>query len=273
MTTKHQMNSMTNKSIVGDLINFRGLVYSPINEQGVVFLFGKIAQDLNMYVEEIKTGFPDCIGRRFSGKGWERLRIEFEHKSSNFKAHKHDPSGCDLIVCWEHDWLACPVEVIALRDLILTLPNPQVLRPETAREVTNESALEESLNKLDAGVRATFKMVDGVIRGLSGDVWRKYGDKQVTYYSPKRVFVYLRFRKKKGVRLTIFTRSKSIPGVKQFDFERGGAKWGGITISSENQRAVVEKVVKQSFKRINAALAANENTGWFAENEDNDEES
>jgi hypothetical protein len=139
--------------------------------------------------------------------------------------------------------------------------------------VTNESALEESLNKLDAGVRATFKMVDGVIRGLSGDVWRKYGDKQVTYYSPKRVFVYLRFRKKKGVRLTIFTRSKSIPGVKQFDFERGGAKWGGITISSENQRAVVEKVVKQSFKRINAALAANENTGWFAENEDNDEES
>ncbi len=28
-----------NKSVVGDLINFRGLVYAPMNENGVVFLF------------------------------------------------------------------------------------------------------------------------------------------------------------------------------------------------------------------------------------------
>ena len=60
---------MPDQSVVGDLTNFRGLVHSPINEQGVVLLFGKIAQDLNMYAEEIKTGFPDCIGRRFNGKG------------------------------------------------------------------------------------------------------------------------------------------------------------------------------------------------------------
>lgn len=59
---------MSEKSIVGDLINFRGLVYSPMNENGVIFLFGKIAHDLNMYVEEIKSGFPDCIARRFIGK-------------------------------------------------------------------------------------------------------------------------------------------------------------------------------------------------------------
>ena len=38
------------RSIVGDLINFRGLVYAPVNENGVVFLFGKVAEDLNMYV-------------------------------------------------------------------------------------------------------------------------------------------------------------------------------------------------------------------------------
>lgn len=103
---------MTEKSIVGDLINFRGLVYSPLNENGVVFLFGKVAHDLNMYVEEIKPGFPDCIGRRFIGKGWERVRIEFEYKSSNFVAHKHDPRECDIIVCWEHDWKECPLEII-----------------------------------------------------------------------------------------------------------------------------------------------------------------
>jgi len=31
---------MADKSIVGDLINFRGLVYSPTNENGVFFLLG-----------------------------------------------------------------------------------------------------------------------------------------------------------------------------------------------------------------------------------------
>ncbi len=44
--------SATDKNIVGDLINFRRLVNAPLNEQGVVFLFGKVAGDLNMVVEE-----------------------------------------------------------------------------------------------------------------------------------------------------------------------------------------------------------------------------
>ena len=48
----------SDRSVVGDLINFRGLVYAPLNENGVVFLFGKVAEDLNMYIEEIKPGFP-----------------------------------------------------------------------------------------------------------------------------------------------------------------------------------------------------------------------
>ena len=46
--------SLEDDSIVGDLINFRGLVYAPLNENGVVFLFGKVMEDLNMYIEEIK---------------------------------------------------------------------------------------------------------------------------------------------------------------------------------------------------------------------------
>ena len=78
---------MKPKSVVGDLINFRGLVYSPINENGVILLFGKVASDLNMYVEEIRREFPDCVGCRFNGKGWERVDIEFEYVSSNFREH------------------------------------------------------------------------------------------------------------------------------------------------------------------------------------------
>src|SRR3990167_7205049 len=47
------------KTIVGDPLNFDGLQYSPINEQGVVFLFGKLHKELGIIVEAIQTGFPD----------------------------------------------------------------------------------------------------------------------------------------------------------------------------------------------------------------------
>jgi hypothetical protein len=43
------------------------------------------------------------------------VRIEFEYRSRNFAAHRHDPGGCDPIVCWVHDWPDCPIEVLELR--------------------------------------------------------------------------------------------------------------------------------------------------------------
>jgi len=108
------------ESIVGEAINFRGLVYAPINEQGVIFLFSKVSKDLNMEIEEIKTGFPDAIGRVKTRRGYARRRIEFEYRSSGFRTHGHPVKGCDIIVCWEHDWTECPkeIEVITLKDVI-----------------------------------------------------------------------------------------------------------------------------------------------------------
>jgi hypothetical protein len=58
----------------------------------------------------IPAGYIPC--RRFIGKGWERVAIEFEFKSSDFKQHKHDPKDCDMIICWENDWNDCPLEVL-----------------------------------------------------------------------------------------------------------------------------------------------------------------
>jgi hypothetical protein len=108
------------ESVVGEVINFRGLVYAPINEQGVIFLFSKVSKDLNIEIEEIKTGFPDAIGRVKTSRGYARRTIEFEYKSSNYD---HLPKKCDILVCWEHDWLECPedIEVIALKDVIKEL--------------------------------------------------------------------------------------------------------------------------------------------------------
>lgn len=106
------------RSIVGDPINFEGLIYGPLNENGVIFLFSKIHDKLGINIEAVQPGFPDAKGRRKSRKGWEDIWIEFEFKSSQFKAHNHDPKECDVIVCWEHDWKDCPIEVIELRTKI-----------------------------------------------------------------------------------------------------------------------------------------------------------
>jgi hypothetical protein len=105
----------------GPPINFRGLRHAPINEQGVVFLFGMVSYELGFIVEAIQAGYPDCEAKRCidqPNQRWQRVRIEFEFWSSNFKDHAHDPAGCDLIVCWEHDWPDCPLEVVELRRVI-----------------------------------------------------------------------------------------------------------------------------------------------------------
>ena len=72
-------------------------------------------------VEAIKTGFPDCVGKRLIDKNknlWEPVFIEFEYKSKNLLAHGHDASKCDVIVCWIHDWADCPIEVIELKNIV-----------------------------------------------------------------------------------------------------------------------------------------------------------
>ncbi len=93
------------------------LLYAPENELGVVFLFSRIARRLQFRIEEIRTAYPDCIAYRHAGGTEKRVRIEFEFRSSNFKAHRHDPKQCDCIVCWHHDWPDVPsrLEVIELK--------------------------------------------------------------------------------------------------------------------------------------------------------------
>lgn len=51
------------------------------------------------------------------GDSEKKTRIEFEFRSSSFKAHAHAAAGCDVIVCWHHDWPDCPtrIEVIELK--------------------------------------------------------------------------------------------------------------------------------------------------------------
>jgi hypothetical protein len=109
-----------NYGVVGDRIDLPILNYSPLNEMGVILLFGYYLQDLGFsHIEEIRASFPDAIGMRPIGGGkYRRVRIEFEFRSRSFKQHKHDVKGCDVIVCWTHDWEDCPLEVIELRSAL-----------------------------------------------------------------------------------------------------------------------------------------------------------
>lgn len=110
--------------VFGPPLNFRELRHEPIDEQGVVFLFGMVARDLGFLVEAVRTAFPDCRAKRADRRGYYvevDIEFEFEFKSSNFREHGHDPDDCDLVVCWEHDWTDCPVEVLELKSAIKQL--------------------------------------------------------------------------------------------------------------------------------------------------------
>lgn len=258
------------KSIVGDLINFRGLVYSPLNENGVIFIFGKVIEDLNMYIEEIRPGFPDCVGRRFTGKGWEQVLIEFEYRSSNFLAHGHNPKECDIIVCWEHDWPDCPIEVIELKEMIKTLPNNPIQRPDLPTE-EDKYNLEDYLKNFSDKVRHLFNQFDEQVKNISDEIWSKPTSRGVTYYSPERVFIYADFQKQ-GLRLTVFTRGYSVNGVKSLDYSKGGEKWGRVHLRDEAEMNKVLEALKKSRELIREAIRKNEPTGWYAKIEEEEVE-
>jgi len=112
----------------GSAMDFRGLRHEPVNEQGVVLLFGMVAKELGYTVEAVQSGFPDCEAKRQIGpERWQRVHLEFEFESRNFRDHGHPLDGCDVIVCWRHNWPDCPphVEILELSSLIKSLPTSE----------------------------------------------------------------------------------------------------------------------------------------------------
>lgn len=256
---------MERKNIVGRLINFRGLVYAPTNEQGVVFLFGKTAHEFGMYVELIRTGYPDCIAKRYIGKNrWEDIRIEFEFRSSDFVKHKHRPEDVDMIACWEHDWEGCPksVEVLELQSEILKLENISVEAPDKI-STTSEYEIEDHLKKGDEASKALFNKVNKEILKIDDNIYNKSHKYRIYYYSPKRVFLTLKVMKK-GLNIHLFTNAKKIKDVESFGKEYG-QKWGRIYVTDKKDIPIALSAIKKSHQLINYCVNHNINTGWYAE--------
>jgi hypothetical protein len=109
----------TNRPVYGTPMNMGPLAHAPTNEMGVVFLFGAMVRDLGYVVTLLQAEFPDCEAlRQVKQDRWQRLRIEFEFESLNFVKHGHDVKGCDMIICWKHNWPECPLEVVELSKLV-----------------------------------------------------------------------------------------------------------------------------------------------------------
>jgi hypothetical protein len=125
LATRHSpLSSFT----YGNPLHLSGFLREPMNEQGVVLLFGMLANELGYSIEAVQTGFPDCDAMRQIAPGrWQRVRIEFEFESKNFHDHGHSVNGCDVIVCWRHNWDDCPrhIEIVELSSVIKSLPNSE----------------------------------------------------------------------------------------------------------------------------------------------------
>lgn len=255
------------KSIVGSLINFRGLVYSPINEQGVVFLFGRILEDLNLYIEEIRIKYPDCVARRYTGKGWERVYIEFEYQASNFLQHGHDPSECNIIVCWENDLSETDkkklpgIEVFELKSLIEELDSKPVQEAEKVIQ-KSEYDLQHHFDRRNVNkpIQTIFKKLDEAILKIEENIFRKYAKTAITYYSPQKNFVYLRFRQS-VIALVVYVGDSPAKGLKPIKYHEN---WARIRVRNEEDLQLAITVIGKSHQLIKKAIKANVNTGWYA---------
>jgi|TARA_Y100000294_G_scaffold162124_1_gene167035 predicted transport protein len=265
MPNRAKGSMMKRRTIVGKLINFRGLVYSPINEQGVVFLFGKVAHEFGMYVELIRTGYPDCIAKRYIGKDrWEEIKIEFEFKSSDFVRHKHKAEDADMIVCWEHDWEDChkSIEVLELKNEITKLENISVEASDKISK-SSEYEIDEYLKRGTKESIKLFKELSKEILKIDDNIYNKTHKHRIFYYSPKRVFVNVKVLKN-GLNLHLFTNAKKIKGVEAFGKEYA-QKWGRLYVMNKKDLPTAIAAIKKSHKYINSCVENNITTGWYAE--------
>lgn len=108
------------RAVYGEPLQYPGLANAPTTEAGVIFAFGMVALSLGFVIVRIQPKFPDGEALREMAPGqYQLVKIEFELESRNFLKHRHRKDGCEMIVCWRHNWPECPerIEVLELRKM------------------------------------------------------------------------------------------------------------------------------------------------------------
>jgi hypothetical protein len=133
---------------------------TPRNEMEVITLFCQQAQAAGFEIISMQTNFPDAIIRH----GEVEYKAEFEFKASNFWAHKHNPTQCDLIICWINDDEYPVLPIIALSSP--DWPNTPIDPPPTQERLVGYWRARALLaeNKPEG----TERKVKGRVRGAKG---------------------------------------------------------------------------------------------------------
>jgi hypothetical protein len=202
-------------SIVGDPLNDPRFRFAPTNAKGVLLLFVRKIDEFHMYVEEVPEEFPDCIVRQRTERGWKRLAVMCAFYSSALRTRGSALSSCDLIVCWEHDWPDCPLDVVKLRTVRLDAASAPARAGERQRlggYLTRQPAhMQRVFRRLDQGIRALTPHI--LIKTTRG----RKGAGGVSYYAPERRFCGVDFlRTGGGLKFNVFT---------------GGPRWEGVNAS------------------------------------------
>lgn len=115
----------TGHTLYGRPLMLPAMAAAPTNEDGVLFLFGVLAERLGYTILRVQSAFPDIeVLRRISKDHCQRLLAELEYESKNFVMHNHDVEGCALIICWRHNWPECPLEVLELEKIVEQMTHP-----------------------------------------------------------------------------------------------------------------------------------------------------
>jgi hypothetical protein len=171
-----------NKSIVGELVGKRGIVYAPVNRAGVLLIFSRLLDEFDMLVEETAEDCRYIIARRRVDTGqpgssrWERVKIALAYESLEIQEDENvgtDSYGtADLLICWQHNWPDCPLETFELRSIFATsavsAPEPPApgialtdIVPEDSGRLLKERAttqkrFEKAVSDLDDKIRKLY---------------------------------------------------------------------------------------------------------------------
>jgi len=136
---------LTGRPMYGELLRPFPLLCAPTNESGVMVLFGAMAEQLGFQILRIQAEYPDGEALRAVAEGrLQRVIFEFEFESRNFLRHNHDAAKCDLIVCWEDNWLECPLEVVELKRAVSSQRSAVSRKSFTAEDAESAEEMQGS---------------------------------------------------------------------------------------------------------------------------------
>jgi len=141
--------------------------FEPHNEMGVVFLFGRFYDVLGFEgIVHVGTRCPDCIVVR---KG-RSLRVEFEHRSSNYLNHRHALTQADVLVCWTQD-MDLAIETIELRSVLRDRQRFRKAKPDLRTgKILADAERREAARKVSNRILLALLELEQSAEGL--DPWR-----------------------------------------------------------------------------------------------------